>query len=94
MYIISKTIKGKEFVYSTKYSILCSSKKQAEKLADFMNTHNDTTQGDFKLKDGQAWHVYSIDKYDTPPRYKLSNTHGKISIKEYNPWGKFYNYYC
>ena len=94
MYIISKAIKGKEFIYSTKYSILCSNKKQAEKLAEHLNTHNEDTQGGFKLKDNEIWYVYEIDKYDTPPRYKLSTTRGKISIKEYNPWGKFYNYYC
>ena len=87
MYIISKTIKGKEFVYSTRYSILCSSKKQAEKLAEHLNTHNEDTQGDFKLKDNEIWYVYEIDKYDTPPHYKLSTTRGKIAIKEYN-------YYC
>ena len=93
MYIISKSIKGQEYLYSTKYSILCSSEKQANKLATFLNEHNDTTQGNFKLKDNEVWHMHEIDKYDTPPRYKLTNTKGKISIKEYDPWGKFYNYY-
>lgn len=87
MFIISKTIKGKEFVYSTRHSILCSNKKQAEKLAEHLNTHNEDTQGDFKLKDNEIWYIYEIDKYDTPPRYKLSTTRGKIAIKEYN-------YYC
>ena len=29
-FIVAKTIKGKEFVYSNNYSILCNSKKEAE----------------------------------------------------------------
>lgn len=94
MFIISKSIKGKEFLYSTKYSILCSSEKQAKQLAQHLNDNNETSRGDFKLKDNEVWYVHEIDKYDTPPHYKLCSTKGKISIKEYNPWGKFYNYYC
>ena len=82
MYIISKTIKGKEFVYYTKYSILCKNKQQAEKISTFLNEHNDTANGLFKLQDQEVWHVYQIDKYDTPPRYKVTNTKNKISIKE------------
>ena len=82
MFIISKTIKGKEFVYSNKYSILCKDKEQADMLANFMNSHNDTTTGDFKLKENEIWHTYTIDMYDNQPRYKLINTKGKISIRE------------
>ena len=83
MFIISKTIEGKEFIYSTKYSILCKSEKEAEKLAEFLNTHNDSAIGDFKLKDNEKWYKYEIDEYDTPPRYKLKQVRGKISITEY-----------
>ncbi len=82
MYIISKTIKGKEFVYSNKYSILCKNEKQAQALAKFLNEHNDTTTENFKLKDNEIWHTYEIDKYDTEPRYKIKETKGKISIRE------------
>ena len=82
MFIISKTIKGKEFMYSNEYSILCNSQKQAQALAKFLNKHNDTALNDFKLKDNELWYVYEIDKYDTAPRYKISQTKGKISIKE------------
>ena len=82
MIIISKTIKGKEFMYSNEYSILCNSQKQAQALAKFLNGHNDTALNDFKLKDNELWYVYEIDKYDTAPRYKISQTKGKISIKE------------
>lgn len=83
MYIVAKTIKGKEFVYSNKYSILCKNEKQATELADFMNTHNDTTSNDFKLKDNELWYVYQVDRYSTIPRYKLTKTSKKISIREY-----------
>lgn len=82
MFIISKTIKGKEFMYSNKYSILCNSQKQAQVLARFLNEHNDTALNDFKLKDNELWYAYEIDKYDTVPRYKISQIKGKISIKE------------
>lgn len=84
MYIISKTIKGKEFMYSTKHSILCKSKKQADELATFLNNHNDTTSEVFKLKENEIWHIYQIDKYSTPPAYRVSQTKGKISIKTLN----------
>ena len=82
MFIISKTIKGKEFMYSNKYSILCNSQKQAQELAKFLNENNDTAVNDFKLKDNELWYAYEIDKYNTAPRYKISQTKGKISIKE------------
>ena len=82
MFIISKTIKGKEFMYSNKYSILCNSQKQAQALARFLNEHNDTALNDFKLKDNELWYVYEIDQYDTAPQYKISQTKGKISIKK------------
>ena len=83
MYIVAKTIKGKEYVYSNEYSILCKTEKQATELASFMNKHNDTTNGTFKLKDNELWYVYEVDKYDKIPRYKLTSTKNKISIKAY-----------
>lgn len=82
MFIISKTIKGQEYLYSNKFTILCNSKKQADKLAEHLNLHNEDSMGDFKLKDNEIWYTYEIDQYDTPPRYKLSCTKNKISIKE------------
>lgn len=83
MFIISKTIKGKEYIYSTKYTILCKDKKQADKLANFLNDNNDNSLGDFKLKDNEKWYTYEIYDYDMPPRYILSTTKNKITIKEY-----------
>ena len=85
MFIVSKAIKNVLFsylYYNGKFSILCKSEKQAEQLAKFLNERNDTANGDFKLKDNELWYVYEIDKYDTAPRYKISQTKGKISIKE------------
>lgn len=84
MYIISKTIKGQEYLYSNRYSILCHSKTEAEMLAEHLNKNNNETMEGFRLKDNEIWYVYKIDKYDTPPYYKLVNTKGKISIREYN----------
>ena len=83
MFIISKTIIGKEYIYSTKFSILCKDKKQADKLATFLNKNNDNSIGDFKLKENEKWYTYEIDNYDIPPRYVLSTTRGKITLKEY-----------
>lgn len=83
MYIISKTIKGKEYLYSKDFTILCSNEEQANKLARFLNEHNDTTSENFKLKDNEIWHTYKIDRYDTRPRYELKTTKNKISIIEF-----------
>lgn len=82
MYIISKTIKGQEFIYSTKHSILCKNEKQARELANFMNKNDDTALDQFKLKEDELWFVYEIDMYDTPARYRLKSTKNKISIVE------------
>lgn len=82
MFIISKTIKGQEYLYSNKYSILCKNEKQAQQLASFLNNNNNNTIGDFKLKDNELYYVYEIDQYDTQPRYKLKSTKNKISIIE------------
>lgn len=82
MFIISKTIKGKEFIYSNRFSILCENEKQANVLANFMNKNNNSAIDDFKLKNNELWHVYKIDKYDAQPRYKLKTTNNKISIAE------------
>lgn len=83
MFIISKTIKGKEFVYSKAFMIACSSDTQAQTLAKHLNENNENTLGTFKLKDNETWFVYEIDKYDTEPRYKVKTTRGKISLVNY-----------
>lgn len=82
MNIISKTIKGKEFMYSKKFMILCNSEKQAKQLAKHLNDNNDKTNGIFKLNENEIWHNYIIDMYDSQPTYKLKTTKNKISIIE------------
>lgn len=82
MYIISKAIKGQEFLYSTRYSILCKNKTEAEILAEHLTKYNEDAAADFKLKNNEVWHVYEIDKYDAPPRYKLCCTKNKIAVRE------------
>ena len=80
MFIVAKTIKEKEFVYSNNYSILCKSEKQARKLAKHLNNYNDTAINDWKLKENEIWYVYEISEYDSTPMYRLKSTKNKISI--------------
>lgn len=82
MFIVSKTLKGKEYLYSNKYSILCDNEKQANLLANHLNKNNDSTINDFKLNNNEIWHTYRITKYDNEPRYKLKNTKNSIIIVE------------
>ena len=82
MFIVSKTVKGQEHLYSNKHSILCKNKEQASQLASFLNKNNNTSISDWKLKDNEIYHVYEIDQYDNIPRYKLKSTKNKISIVE------------
>jgi len=79
MNIIAKAIKGKEFIYSNKHSILCTNEEQAIKLANFLNTH-EIINNDFKLNNNEVWHNYKIDIYDNQPSFKIKTTKNKISI--------------
>lgn len=81
MFIIAKTLQGKEYCYNNSTSVLCKSEQQARELAKFMNENNNDSCGAFKLKSGEIWHVYDIDKYDTPPSYKLAQTKNKITVR-------------
>lgn len=80
MFIVAKTIKGKEFLRSKTYSILCNNKKQAEKLAKFLTENNEHNCNEWKLKDGEIYRAYEIDSYDAQPLYRLKSTKNKISI--------------
>lgn len=80
MVIFAKTLKGKEFLYSSKTAVLCKNREQAQQVAEFLNSHNDGNQGDFKLKDGEVFHVYEIDKYDRQPLFRLKSTKNSIKI--------------
>lgn len=82
MFIVSKTVKGKEYLYSNKHSILCKNKEQANQLASFLNKNNNTSISDWKLKDNELYWVYEIDQYDNIPKYRLKSTKNKISIVE------------
>lgn len=81
MWLISKTIKGKEFIYSRNFTIKCGSNKKALELAKFLNEHNDSANNEFKLKENEVWHAYEYDEYDFPPKYKLCGTKNKITIR-------------
>ncbi len=80
MDIIAKTQEGREYLRSTRYSILCKNETQAKSLAEHLNRHNKTACGEFKLKDGEKWFAYKIDKYDSQPLYKVKTTKNKISL--------------
>lgn len=89
MFIVSKAIKNVLFsylYYDGKFSILCKSKKQAEQLAKFLNEHNDTANGDFKLKNNEFWYAQEIEKNDPPPKWKLNQVNirkkRKITVDE------------
>lgn len=81
LYITSKTIKNKEFIYSMKYSILCKNKDQADKLTDFLNKHDNTALGEFKLKNNEIWHTYEVGDFEKNYiPFKLKTTKNKITI--------------
>lgn len=77
-YVIAKSCKGKEYLYNGNTTILTGkTRKKAQEMADFLNSHNDTAQGIFKLKDNEIWHVHE----DIHAVYKISKTRGKIAVK-------------
>lgn len=83
MYIVAQTVKDYEFIYSSTRSILCKNKKQADMLAKYFNENNASLDNFWKLKDGQIYFVYLIDRYGIQPNYCLSVKKDKISIREY-----------
>lgn len=85
MFIVAKTIKGKEYMYSHKTSILCKSEKQANELSDYLNSHNVMLNELFKLNSNEIWFVYEIDNYTSTPAYILcGNLKNGISVKYNN----------
>ena len=84
MFIVGKAVKNHEYLYKKSSTILCKSRKQATSLANFLNFNNETAVGQWKLKSNEVWWVYEIDKYDTPPTYKLKTTKGKIAVVSNN----------
>lgn len=57
MKIAAKTIKGKEFIYSSRSAHKVNG-KNAEAIVSGLN------QCGYMLKDNEKWHLYNIDKYD------------------------------
>lgn len=80
MYVVAKTKKERAFVYSNKFAIACNSKQQADKLAIHLNNNNGDSVGDWKLKSGEIYFVYEVDKYSKQPLYKIKTTKNYIKV--------------
>ena len=79
-YFIAITQKEKEFIYNVKNAIMCNDLKNAIKISNFLNNHNDSAINGFELKnENEYWYVYEYDGYTYIP-YKIKNTKNKISI--------------
>lgn len=74
MVVIAKTIVGKEFLHSV-HEMYEAPKSSASKICDVMNHVR------FRLKEGEAWHIY--DEYMYEPTGKLSIRNGVIKLKNY-----------
>ncbi len=74
MIVIAKTIKRKEFFHSIRemYEV---PKSSASKICDAMNDVR------FRLKEGEAWHIY--DEYTYEPQGRLSIRKGVVKLKNY-----------
>ena len=62
MLIIAKTVKGKEYYYGVKTAHKVSM-AGSEKILEVLNRVR------YQLGDGQTWHIYEIDRYDTAYDY-------------------------
>ena len=74
MIVIAKTIEGKEFFHSVR-EMYEAPKSSASKICDVMNHVR------FRLKEGEAWHIY--DEYMYEPTGKLSIRNGVVKLKNY-----------
>ena len=74
MIVIAKTVTGKEFFHSIRemYEV---PKRSASKICDVMNDVR------FRLKEGEAWHIY--DEYMYEPQGRLSIRNGMVKLKTY-----------
>lgn len=74
MIVIAKTINGREFFHSVRemYEV---SKRSASKICDVMNAMR------FRLKEGEAWHIY--DEYMYEPQGRLSIRKDVVKLKTY-----------
>ena len=64
MKILAITTAGKEYMYSAS-SARQVSNTSAEKIRQVVNAYQ------YKLKPGQLWHCYDIDKYDVAYDYAM-----------------------
>ena len=62
MKIIAKTRIGSEYIYSAS-SARKVSERSAEKILSIVNEYR------FQLRDGETWHIYDVDQYDTAYDY-------------------------
>ena len=74
MIVIAKTINGREFFHSVR-EMYEAPKTSASKICDVMNTVR------FRLKEGEAWHIY--DEYMYEPQGRLSIRKGVVKLKTY-----------
>jgi hypothetical protein len=82
LYITSKSIKGKEFIYSMQYSILCKNKEQADKLTKHLNNNDKTASEKFKLKDNEVWFTHEVGDYEKNYiPFRLKSTKNKITLE-------------
>ena len=64
MLILAITNEGQEFIYNAR-TARSVSKKSARLICDIANENK------YKLKPGQKWHIYDVDKYDIAFDYAM-----------------------
>ena len=64
MVILAKAVKGKEYLYNPKSAHMVS-KASADYILSVVNSYK------YRLKDGETWHKYEIDEYDTAYYYAV-----------------------
>lgn len=74
MIVIVKTVTRKEFFHSVR-EMYEAPKSSASKICDVMNDVR------FRLKEGEAWHIY--DEYMYEPQGRLSIRKGIVKLKTY-----------
>ena len=68
--------KGKEFFYKKDTVIQCRSEKQAMALCEHLNKNNNTSNGIFKCKENEVWHMFE----DLEAVYKIKTTNGVVKV--------------
>jgi hypothetical protein len=73
MLFIARSIKGSEFMYSTKelYEV---PKSSAKKICDVLNSNS------YHLNDGETWYVHEGYEWDTPINGKAKMYKGNVRI--------------